>query len=119
MGVTFMANLSDLTDEIRAFCRERDWQQFHTGKNLAISLTLEASELLELFQWSDLDPDQIDLETRTKLSHELADIFYWTLLISDKYNIDLSASLKAKLTVNAAKYPKDKSFGSSKKYTEL
>lgn len=114
-----MTQLDRLTEEIRKFCDERGWGQFHQGTNLAISLSLEAAELLELFQWRDLDPASLDGEMRERLSDELADVLYWTLRLADKYEIDLEAALTEKLAQNRRKYPVDKAFGSSKKYTEL
>ena len=114
-----MTQLDRLTKEIRTFCDERGWGQFHKGSNLAISLSLEAAEVLELFQWADLDAESTTGAKRERLSDELADVLYWTLRLADKYEIDLEAALMEKMEQNRLKYPVNKAFGSAKKYTEL
>ncbi len=111
------AQLSVIIGKIRKFCEARDWSQFHDSKNLAISLQLEASEVLELFQWTQ--DNQIKPGSEDKLAAELADVFYWTLMLADKHGIDLMAALEQKMVENEAKYPIDKAKGSSAKYTEL
>ena len=115
-----MSQLNELTEQILEFIRERDWTQFHSGKDLAISLSLEASELLEIFQWSpeEIPPEQLEAK-RALLADELSDVLYWTLLISQKYGIDLEEAFLAKLAKNREKYPVEKATGSSKKYDEL
>ncbi|MFZ5723405.1 MAG: nucleotide pyrophosphohydrolase [Pseudomonadota bacterium] len=115
-----MSQLKALTERIVAFRDERDWQQFHNPKDLALSLSLEASEVLELFQWKNGD----DIETAAREKHaeladELADVLYYTLLMAHDRRIDLEQALIAKLKRNAEKYPVDKAKGSSRKYTEL
>lgn len=112
-----MSQLDQLRGRVRDFCDERDWAQFHSGRNLAISLALESSELLELFQWGDLDTS--DSRAAEKLSHELADVFYWVLRLSDHFEVDLESALTKKLELNAKKYPVDLARGTSKKYTDL
>ena len=99
------------------FRDDRDWRQFHTPKDLAISLTLEAAELLEVFQWSGAD-----LECRDKLDRireELADVLSYCVLMADVCGLDLDEILNAKVDQNAAKYPVEKARGSAAKYTEL
>lgn len=109
--------MKNLVENIIRFRDERNWKQFHSPKDLAISLNLEASELLENFQWKSSEAavsNNLDA-----IKDELADIFYYTLLMSHDLGIDLEEALLAKLIKNAEKYPVDKAYGSSKKYTEL
>ena len=112
--------LESLTLALRRFAAERDWEQFHSPKNLASALTVEAAELLEHFQWlteeqsSNLAPGK-----RLAVSHELADVLLYLLQIADKLQIDLVASAHRKLELNASKYPAAQARGSSKKYSEL
>ena len=99
------------------FRDDRDWRQFHTPKDLAISLSLEAAELLEVFQWSGTD-----LECRDRLGRireELADVLSYCVLMADVCGLDLDEILNAKVDKNAAKYPVEKARGSAAKYTEL
>ena len=99
------------------FRDDRDWRQFHTPKDLAISLSLEAAELLEVFQWSGTD-----LECRDRLDRireELADVLSYCVLMADVCGLDLDEILNAKVDQNAAKYPVEKARGSAAKYTEL
>lgn len=115
-----MSQLKALTDRIVAFRDERDWKQFHNPKDLALSLSLEASEVLELFQWkTGADIDAVTRERKAELADELADVLYYTLLMAHDAGIDLEPALLEKLKRNAEKYPVDKAKGSSKKYTEL
>ena len=111
------AQLGEVLAKLRKFRDDRDWAQFHDPKNLAISLQLEASEVLELFQWTQ--DNKIKPGSEDKLAAELADVFYWTLMLADKHGIDLLAALEHKMVENEAKYPIDKAKGSSAKYTEL
>ncbi|MCP5161160.1 MAG: nucleotide pyrophosphohydrolase [Hahellaceae bacterium] len=106
---------------IDEFALERDWDQFHNPKNLAMALTVEASELLQEFQW--LTPDAAsELEKDPKkwanVQDELADIMVYLLRIADKLNIDLNTALRQKMAKNRQKYPADKVRGSAKKYNE-
>lgn len=115
-----MSQLQDLTARIVAFRDERDWQQFHNAKDLALSLSLEAAEVLELYQWKTGPAiDAVATERRQDLADELADVLYYTLLMAHDQGIDIAAALTEKLARNAEKYPVDKAKGSSKKYTEL
>ena len=109
-----MSDIQEIIEELRTFNQERDWDQFHNGKDLAIGLSVEASELLEAFLWKK--PESVDIG---KVREELADVFLYALMIADKYNLDITEICEAKLRVNEAKYPVDKSRGIAKKYSEL
>ena len=106
-----------IVDRIRKFCDERDWSQFHDQKNLAISLNLEAAEVLELFQWT-LD-NKINPKKEGEIAGELADVFYWLIMLANHYDIDLMKALDEKMDINEKKYPVEKAKGVSTKYTEL
>jgi dCTP diphosphatase len=97
---------------LRRFVAERNWQQFHTPENLAKSISIESAELLELFQWSELS--NID-----DVKEELADVLTYCLLLADKYDLDFEKIILEKLEKTKAKYPIDKSYGSSEKYDRL
>jgi NTP pyrophosphatase (non-canonical NTP hydrolase) len=97
---------------LRRFVAERNWQQFHTPENLAKSISIESAELLELFQWSE--PSNID-----DVKEELADVLTYCLLLADKYDLDFEKIILEKLEKTKAKYPIDKSYGSSEKYDRL
>ena len=106
-----------LVGRIQEFCKERDWSQFHDPKNLAISLQLEASEVLELFQWTK--DNQIKPSKDAEISDELADVLYWVIMLANHYNIDLLTALNTKMDKNEEKYPIEKAKGVSSKYNEL
>lgn len=111
--------IEDLKKQVKEFCDARDWDQFHNPKELAIALSIEASELLEHFRW--LQNTEIDNKLKTKESEikdELADIFYFVLRIAQMNNIDLTDALHKKMEKNNAKYPVEKAKGSNKKYSE-
>jgi dCTP diphosphatase len=113
-------SLQCLREALRQFAFERDWDQFHFPKNLAIALSVEAAELLEHFQWMpEADSAALDEPTRAKVREEMADVLLYLIRLADKLNIDLPGAAVEKMRVNAAKYPVDKSRGTSKKYTEL
>ena len=95
------------------FRDERNWQKFHTPANLAKSIVLEASELLENFQWEE---DNVDIEN---IKHELADVMAYCLMLSEHYNLDIETILNEKIDLNEKKYPINKAYNSAKKYTEL
>lgn len=117
-----MGDFQALTTALLAFREARDWQQFHSLRNLITSLNLEAAELLELTQWkSDADIDALPAEPRTAeaLRDECADILLYLLLIADKAGINLAEAAQAKLLKNEAKYPVEKARGSRAKYDEL
>jgi NTP pyrophosphatase (non-canonical NTP hydrolase) len=102
---------------IKKFCADRDWSQFHDPKNLAISLNLEASEVLQLFQWTK--DNQAKPERTAKIPEELADVLYWLIMLSNHYNVNLVEALNSKMDQNEIKYPIEKSKGKSSKYTEF
>ena len=113
-------SLTELRDALRRFAAERDWDQFHFPKNLAIALSVEAAELLEHFQWlPDVESAALPAETRTKVREELADVLLYLIRLADKLDIDLAAAAFDKMGVNAKKYPVHKARGTSKKYTDL
>ena len=112
--------LESLTRALRSFAAERDWEQFHSPKNLAAALTVEAAELLEHFQWlTDEQSRSLSSGKRVAVSHELADVLLYLLQIADKLQIDLVAAAREKLELNASKYPVAQARGTSRKYTEL
>ena len=108
---------NELVARIKQFCADRDWSQFHDPKNLAISLQLEASEVLELFQWTK--DNQMKPGKNEDMADELADVMYWLIMLSNHYNIDLTQALEKKMDKNELKYPIEKAKGTSYKYTEL
>jgi NTP pyrophosphatase (non-canonical NTP hydrolase) len=115
-----MSDFEALTVMIREFRDARDWQQFHSLRNLITSLNLEAAELLELTQWksnAEVEALPADAQSREALSDECADVLLYLLLIADKAGIDLAEAARAKLVKNAEKYPVEKCFGSRTKYT--
>ena len=115
-----MNEIESLRNHLRSFAAERDWDQFHSPKNLASALAVEAAELLENFQWlTEAESQQLLPEALAAVRAEVADVLLYLIRISDKLGIDLIAAAKAKIESNAAKYPVDKARGSSKKYTEL
>ena len=109
-----MSDLEELRKAIVKFTQERDWDQFHNGKDLALALSIEASELNEAFLWKDANDVNVE-----KVKEELADIFNYAILIADKYDLDVKQIVLEKLAKNAQKYPIDKAYGSAKKYNEL
>ena len=109
-----MSDLEELRKAIVQFTQERDWDQFHNGKDLALALSIEASELNEAFLWKDAQDVNVE-----KVKEELADIFNYAILIADKYDLDIKQIVLDKLRRNAEKYPIDKAYGSAKKYNEL
>lgn len=110
----------ELTARIVAFRDERDWKQFHSPRNLAASISIEAAELLELFQWSSDTTLAEDIEARREdLERELADVVIYAMLLAHDTGIDLEAAITQKLAENAEKYPAERARGSSAKYTEL
>lgn len=107
----------ETVNKVLKFRDDRDWKQFHDPKDLAISISLEASELLEIFQWSRNDVyclDKID-----KIKEELADVMNYCILMADACDLDLDKIITDKIKLNAAKYPVDKAKGTSTKYNEL
>jgi dCTP diphosphatase len=114
--------LASLKRQVVAFREERAWRIFHTPKNLAMALAIEAGELQELFLWKD-DREILDLLPDnffgTRVQEELADILIFLLYLAEATGVDLSEAVKAKLIKNQVNYPVSKSFGSNKKYTDL
>ena len=112
--------LEDITRRIVEFRDARDWKQFHSPKNLAASISIEAAELLETLQWSSDETMAADVEKRrAEIETELADVMIYCLLLAHDTGVDPIAAIDAKLAENAAKYPADKARGSRTKYTEL
>lgn len=109
-----MSDIDELKKAIVQFTKDRDWDQFHNGKDLALALSIEASELNEAFLWKDAKDVNVD-----KVKEELADIVNYAILIADKYDLDIKHIVLDKLKRNAEKYPVDKAYGSAKKYNEL
>ena len=106
----------------RKFAKDRNWDQFHTPKNIAIALNIESSELMEIFQWLKDDESKVimsDEAKAKKVNDEIADVLYYLLRMSDVLDIDLEKAFWNKLSKNEEKYPIDKSFGNAKKYTEF
>ena len=118
-----MSNPSDIAElqkVIRKFCDDRDWGQFHNLKDLSISLSLEAAEVLEHFQWKSNEEIEKYIKFHSdEVGEELADVLYWVLLIANKSNVDLTEVFAQKMTKNEEKYPVHKAKGTHKKYTEL
>jgi NTP pyrophosphatase (non-canonical NTP hydrolase) len=115
-----LASIEEIRGALRRFASDRDWDQFHSPKNLAIALSVEAAELLEHFQWTpEADSAVLVPEQHSKVREEIADVLLYLIRLADKLDIDLLAAATDKIQLNAAKYPVDKARGSSKKYTEL
>jgi NTP pyrophosphatase (non-canonical NTP hydrolase) len=114
-----MRDLEELRRRVREFVAERDWERFHSPKNLAMALSVEAAELVELFQWlTEEESAAPDAERRRRVGEEMADVLWFLVRIADRLDIDLLAAAEAKLAANAAKYPAERVRGQSKKYDE-
>lgn len=113
-------SIKKLQAKIINFREERDWKQFHTPKDLAISVSIEAAELLECFQWKDEKAvkEYLDSDKSSEIDEEMADILIYLIGLSDVLGVDLIKAANRKLDKNAKKYPAEKSKGSAKKYTE-
>lgn len=114
--------LEELTHKVLKFRNDRDWEQFHDPRNLAMSLSIEAAELLELHLWQPVDPKNRSTpkeEQIEKIGDELADVFYNVLLLANAYQVNLEEILEKKLIKNDAKYPVSKSKGNSQKWDKL
>lgn len=107
----------ETVDKVIEFRDDRNWKQFHNPKDLAISISLEAAELLEVFQWSA--DDVICESKKDKIKEELADVVNYCILMADACNLDLDEIVQAKIKRNNEKYPVEKAYGSKEKYTEL
>jgi NTP pyrophosphatase (non-canonical NTP hydrolase) len=113
-------DLTLIQKTIREFRDERNWMQFHNPKNLAISITIEAAELLEHFQWKSYqESEEHGVEAKEKIADEIADVAVYLIELCDNLAIDLEAAIHAKLGKNAAKYPVERARGSAKKYSDL
>lgn len=112
--------LIELRDALRAFTREREWDRYHTPKNLAMALIVEAAELAEHFQWLTAEESQSPQDgKREKIRDELADVLIYLVELADTLDVDLVAAARDKIGKNALKYPVDKARGNAKKYDEL
>ncbi len=109
-----MDDIKEITEILLKFRDERDWAQFHTAKDLALALNIEAGELLEAFLWKS--SEQADIG---KVKEELADVFAFAFLLAEKYDLDVKQIVQEKMEQNALKYPVEKARGVAKKYTEL
>jgi dCTP diphosphatase len=115
-----MSELGRLRDELRAFAAERDWNQFHSPKNLASALAVEAAELLEPFQWlTEEQSRNLSEQQRAAVKDELADVQIYLIRLADKLDVDLIEAVQEKIVRNAEKYPPSIFAGSARKYTEI
>ena len=115
-----MSDLTELTEKIKKFRDERNWKQFHNPKDVALSLVLEATEVLEHFQWkNEKEIESYVKKNRESIGDELADVLYWVLLMSHELKIDLKKALRNKLKKNERKYPVEKAKGKHTKYNKL
>ncbi len=114
------SDIQKFTERIITFRDARDWKQFHNPKDLALSLVLEASEVLEHFQWKNKEEMEKYIKTnKTDIGEELSDVLYWVLLMSHDLKIDISDALEKKIKKNEDKYPVEKAKGKHTKYTKL
>jgi NTP pyrophosphatase (non-canonical NTP hydrolase) len=112
-----MSDIAEITDALIRFRNERDWAQFHDSKNLAVAISIEASELNELFLWKDVrESEKVD---REKIKEELADIFSFALLLAEKHRLNVKDIVLDKIRKNGEKYPVEKAKGTAKKYDQL
>lgn len=114
-----MTSLEELKNQLRAFADARDWEQFHSPKNLAMALIAEAAELVEHFQWlTEAQSQALSAEKNEQVAQELADVLLYLVRLADRLDIDLMDAAQRKLVINAQKYPADKVRGSAKKASE-
>jgi dCTP diphosphatase len=112
--------MQDLTEKLRQFAAERDWEQFHSPKNLSMALAVEVAELMEHFQWlTEEQSRNLDQKTLAKVKEEIGDIHIYLVRLADQLDIDPILAAKEKLQKNAEKYPVEKAKGSAKKSTDL
>ena len=109
-----MSEIADITNKLIEFRDERDWLQFHNPKDIALAISVEAGELLELFLWKQ--PEDVNKE---KVKEELADVLVFAFFLANKYDLDIKKIILDKMQKNAKKYPIDKAKGTAKKYNEL
>lgn len=112
-----MGDLEELKEKLRAFARERDWEQFHSPKNLSMALIVEAAELVEHFQWlTEQESGALAAETRSAVEQEIADVFIYLVRLADLLDVDLLRAAERKMELNAKKYPADRVRGRADKY---
>ena len=109
-----MTDIEEIINKLVEFRNERDWEQFHNSKDLALAISVEANELLELFLWKQ--PEEAD---KQKIKEELADVFAFAFLLAQKHGLDVKEIVLEKIKANGEKYPVDKAKGTAKKYNEL
>jgi NTP pyrophosphatase (non-canonical NTP hydrolase) len=109
-----MTEIEKIINKLIEFCNQRDWEQFHNSKDLAVAISVKANELLELFLWKQ--PEEAD---KQKIKEELADVFAFAFLLAEKHGLDVKQIVLEKIKANAEKYPVDKARGTAKKYNEL
>jgi dCTP diphosphatase len=115
-----MNELEKIAEALELFAKKRDWNQFHSPKNLSMALSVEVAELVEEFQWlSEEQSKQIASDKLAKVKDEIGDVFIYLIRLSSKLNIDLIAAANDKMSKNEQKYPIDKAKGNAKKYTEF
>jgi NTP pyrophosphatase (non-canonical NTP hydrolase) len=115
-----MSEIKKLTDKLLSFRKERDWEKFHNPKDMALSLTLEAAEVLDHFQWKNGEVlEEYIKNNKEDLGEELADVLGWILLMSHDLGIDINQALENKIIKNGIKYPVDKAMGRADKYNKL
>ena len=115
-----MSDIKKLTEKIEKLRDARDWKQFHNPKDVALSLVLEAGEVMEHFQWKNKEEiEEYVKENRAEIGEELADVLYWVLLLSNDLEIDIKEALDKKIAKNEKKYPVDKAKGKHTKYNKL
>ncbi|MCK5813822.1 MAG: nucleotide pyrophosphohydrolase [Cocleimonas sp.] len=113
-------DLEIIKQKLREFAKERDWDQFHSPKNFSMALIVECAELVEHFQWlTDEQSKQLSTETLDEVSLEMADIMIYLIRLADKLEVDLLETVERKMTLNAIKYPVEKSKGIADKYNKL
>ncbi|MGK5022915.1 nucleotide pyrophosphohydrolase [Janthinobacterium lividum] len=112
-------SLTDIRARLRAFAEERDWDQFHTPKNLAMALSVEVAELMEHYQWLPTGAHaELDEAKRLGIRHELADVLMYLVRLADKSGVDLHAAVLEKMALNAQKYPAQQVRGDARKYSD-
>jgi dCTP diphosphatase len=120
MDETAPPSLTRLRDSLRQFAAERDWEQFHSPKNLAMALAVEAAELLERFQWvTEEQSRRLPPPELARVREEMADVLNYLVRLADQLDVDLLAAARDKITLNAQKYPVDKARGNARKYSDL
>lgn len=118
-GIADMTDFEQIRQSVEQFAKERDWDQFHSPKNLAMALSVEVAELLETFQWlTEEQSRKLTPEQSVAAAHEIADVQVYLVRLADKLGIDIGSAVEAKMRINAAKYPADKVRGSARKYSD-